>query len=911
MKRKFLGTIFALTLVCAGIFGFARISRATQGQDICDNLTMPAPKDEIFYVLGSSSSATSSGAASSRAIEAGIDQLKYLDVCVVDGYLTQVEHVGIVHKFEVGPNFFAGGQMNLGEILFKALLEVKKNMTWMDEGPSSLSDQSLKDFLLELTQQAVMEATKEGELDKLPWLEGWTEIDKESLKDFLIDALQESLMEVTRTYQGASPTGIDKYTLEKNLSKASLKDFLLYYKDAHEQFLFDMMAQLLEKGRLDWDAVEALKGFELAKIEKAREDVNKLMYETLKELKEEPLLIKKIKPNDPRNQQLGEYLRTIGLKLESIQDCPWGIKVDIGGTDQCVVIKKQGRIVRNVDDYIYEQALKKARDFIMCYFAPWRHFPFGKGGKARKMDWNIGKSKNWCPPDPSDPSKYVQPDNYSNDCNPKNDSCLPKCSTKYICDRMMKQAGAPVNGARRDAFSNSFKSYKNQLCPSDQQKEELKKELLFTFTRKHEFLDRMPPEEWYYGKPDYSGDDPREWWKQGRARCNFIMENITGGISGEQLTGLSGSLKKQRAKTFGKFEKGDYMPNLLIQKGQGAGFLDSSYLHQLRQDKNTKDGQRRIVTNIANNIVAETEKKQSLYFQAGEGITPKQYLVGWRADYGTGADKMDDLYTINTGEIISPAKILTSKIEAAQQAQFDLAMKAWKNEPQGMVEAELECPTTSDGPPVGPISKADYDALDCGPPPPNLQHRWYKVKIPVGATTKTVCKFPVFNELTCRRFGDITMPTRLPTLPQELPAPWEDVSEYADLTQSTNYFKEANQKGSREPPPDLRRKQGQSLWNKYPKIYPEMYADKSNAPSILTDKWGKNKVSEGYYLNKWYKDVTQLYEKPMSQVLCDWFIGEEVASEGHSTIFNDPKLRNIIYEHCLPENMNEYNALPP
>lgn len=94
-----------------------------------------------------------------------------------------------------------------------------------------------------------------------------------------------------------------------------------------------------------------IKTFELQKIEKAREDVNKLIFEVETELVDQGTII-----NQPDPLTGAEH-----------------------------IIKKPGRIIHNLDDFIYEEPIQKARDFIYCYFGgdlspsviPWKILPLG------------------------------------------------------------------------------------------------------------------------------------------------------------------------------------------------------------------------------------------------------------------------------------------------------------------------------------------------------------------------------------------------------------------------------------------------------------------------------------------------------------------------------------------------------
>ncbi len=120
------------------------------------------------------------------------------------------------------------------------------------------------------------------------------------------------------------------------------------YELGIETFMFDLF-QSLQKRQEDFTT-----SFELQKIEKAREDVNKLIYETQRELID-----------------YGAVTAGAGI-LDPV-------------TGVAMIIKKPSRIIHNLDDFLYEEPIQKGRDFIYCYFGgdlspgitPWKLFPLG------------------------------------------------------------------------------------------------------------------------------------------------------------------------------------------------------------------------------------------------------------------------------------------------------------------------------------------------------------------------------------------------------------------------------------------------------------------------------------------------------------------------------------------------------
>jgi len=177
-----------------------------------------------------------------------------------------------------------------------------------------------------------------------------------------------------------------------------------------------------------------------------------------------------------------------------------------------------------------------------------------------------------------------------------------------------------------------------------------------------------------------------------------------------------------------------------------------------------------------------------------------------------------------------------------------------------------------------------------------LEHGWYLVSVPVanGDPPKYECRWPQFNDITCSNFGYIvTSPVYSQDggagnqgLPNELPAPWEDFNDYMKIPDSYKGWFEGeiqvgedaggtpititgHQAGLRKAPPAFESPEYASLYSDLADSYPDIYGKAYDKGAIFPTP------SEDYYTNKWYKGVTQLYEKPMSEILRTWFQFEE------------------------------------
>jgi len=809
--------------------------------------------------------------------QASVFQEWFIDTCIMDGYLTAVRHVAEVHRFEVEGSLFADkikngdpNEANLGQLFEVAFMEVTK-----------MPDET-------------------------------------------------------------------KRIKKEDLQLASLKDFFLVLKDSNEQFTTDLMTAISEKERID---MEALKKYELAKIEKAREDVNKLTYETMNELKGESLVY--------QQDILGKLTRGLGLKIVATSsastNCPFGALVyaDDGKGNtirQCVIIKKEGRVVQNVDDFIYEESIQKARDFLMCYLAPWRHFPLGEdyyfaatshdritenackekaGGDCKILrdgtspDFSsfakVMGTPAWCGEEATaDIMKKLKDGDFTKDKYPgyedafydqyKNsticevaeklgsrdirvtkqcrvavrkildDKTLPAaCHYQKICDAARDDAnknytwkdadGHDLTG-RPDMFDPAFKDYKKRLCPSDQIKEDMKKSFLFDLARKYKFIYTGPSEQWYYN----AGNSMTGMDKQ---KCALILGNLGYDVEGLFIEQLDNALKSNTLRAYLEYQQQLWQADLPIAIAYRPDVTDTDISsNSFGMEKNTAYGVESYLRNILDKIVGDYQSLRTAEYAVGEGLRSEKYLIGF-------VDKDGKYFFIDTENIVSPALFLKEKVAAATQAQFDLAQMAFKQNPESS-GTNWSCPTPYAG---NNLKKNEFD----NPPGPytnlksmcsdqskGLKHGWYLVELTDSGTPaeekKFECRWPQFNDITCEVFGYTTIEAiKEYKMPQELPAPWEDTGTYMTIPQE--YKDWADIKINDQSGEDLGLKKAPPAFDSIE--YKTKYQDLDKNYGFYKDAYGDNAefpaVSEDYYINKWYKGITQLYEKPMSEILKGWF----------------------------------------
>lgn len=790
--------------------------------------------------------------------------------------------------------------------------------------------------------------------------------------------------------------------------------FLCTFKDYQEHFTFNYLNAKAEKDRIELtkSLVGELKAFELAKIEKAREDVNKLIQETIKELKDQPLVITDASNliDNLARTNVQKILRLNGLSVEGQLvtlvagiACPTGILVNAepgSSSPECWVIKQSSRVVENLDDYLYEEALQKSRDAIMCLLAPWNHWPLGEyngevvttnvNGSTTPTyidDFIFGRNLGFC--DETAPFPY----------DVQRTTTLNECSTQYICAIARRQAGL-----RPDMFSPHFEDYKQKLCPSDRIKEDLKREFLTSLMRKHRAIEFMPPEIWYYGKSMYpnsaisdetifqyddsvrpgQGGPPQAFilndeycQNQGLlpnitlqdrslnyclpydpsfsiGRCTFILENLGLGKTGSYFAQYSGgpvyskifSSQRRYLEVLVR-EIREFFPSIPLSidvKRKHRLYIDDpTEYERAKEDKNNLEGLKRTLTQLIAGVGGETKEKNILKYGAGSGIKPLQYLFGWNVcddankiaqmDNAAGqtvCNELKDLYRVcefdgtrcqgagyyffETDDIISPAIFLLNKIAASIQSEFDLAMMAWKEEPESSdFERETQCPlphcATKDDFNCWWKETEEYSAKKLYFPESNVSKPIREKRIEYEK-----CIFKARDNLTQTHIGTIEIDPaerRIIRFPKILPAPWEDLDKYLNLKNGwgdfiDNYCGAFKDKQNCEERHYLRDggfpfcqwyddKQLIVRWSQDSAKRTQDGVCRYNAdrvlvydtdlrndvyrnidPGVNIDPWSVGERAPGFsgrgqYFNRLYRETIQLFEKPLGEALLDWY----------------------------------------
>ncbi|MBI4128797.1 MAG: hypothetical protein HY460_01985 [Parcubacteria group bacterium] len=409
-----------------------------------------------------------------------------------------------------------------------------------------------------------------------------------------------------------------------------------------------------------------LQDFTLGQIEKAREDVAKLVYETEQELKEEALLSEWRKmtceTTDPdtglciagAKNEFERILRTRGLIRRGPPDdavCPGGYMMTYDGNanpvtgggptvtkTECVLIKKEGRVITNPDEYLYEEPIEKARHYAQCYLAPWRYFPFANDTAQCESLGLTGSA----------------------------------CTGRAVCEKL-----------RQDG----------KQCESDQMRDRLKFEMLNKVQRKDRYIFRNtnPPESWYTP-----------------LRCEYMLSFLpspkcVNGQCPKDPELLNPPLdardqpyierQTQRTQWY-RYKEGE--PDLDTQPAYNAESIAWGHLDQSLDWKNTFAGVAQKVSENMEQIISEYQELRKAEFIAGQGIRAEKYLIGWtNRNRGKACDKAKPLYGrvlegcgpddafegffyFSTEDIIAPAVVLLQKMQSATQAQFDLAQRAYK-----------------------------------------------------------------------------------------------------------------------------------------------------------------------------------------------------------------------------------------
>ena len=463
-----------------------------------------------------------------------------------------------------------------------------------------------------------------------------------------------------------------------------------------------------------------LKTFELAKIEKAREDVNKLTFETQRELTGQGVIAQ--------------------------------VKDPVTGEEYS--IKKEGRIITNPDDFLFEEPIQKARDFTYCYLAPWKHFSLDSNDKQYCDDLGLEGAE---------------------------------CATTKVCELMPFEK---PNGIAQ--------------CPSDIIRDQIKQQLLSELVRKETSWAKAPPESWYTPAICEKITNSLSCANKGTCfKCDFLSQSCdikaADELTNEELKGVE-----------------DSHSSLAINIALSENATLQEYQEAMGNTNNDAMSLKRMLKQQIQGIIDQYQTLRQTQYTAGQGIRPEKYLISFtdaktgssdipcgnryysptdkEFNEGTGDCKelderffgralnmnyknkayTDRLFWFDTENIVSPAIVLLQKMAATAMAQFDLAMQGYRYPAINSREA-----TTT-------ISNASLD---------------------IATTTY-----------------------QKPTITNLAP-PWLDQNDYAKL--------------------------------------PQKYIDD------VEGDW-PSEIDENFYLNRWYKDINQMYlpqgeTSTFSRILKEWF----------------------------------------
>lgn len=373
-----------------------------------------------------------------------------------------------------------------------------------------------------------------------------------------------------------------------------------------------------------------LLSFELGKIEKAREDVNKLMYEAYRELNPEALQLQL------GTEETKQILKSQGISTAAIDSA----------TGLPVTIKLEGRIITNIDDFLEEEPIQKARDYVYCALAPWKHFPLDPEDADYCKDNNLtigAEDEVICGGEPKTCEIIKR----------------KRCNTENVCVLMAEEG---------------------KQCPSDKRRDEFKERLLMEIHRKHKFLDTAPPESWY--TPD---------------RCQLILE----GLSCDQQEKSKCPLPKPGPELTKNYDLIQDEPTIDLAPSTDRVLSWNDYIQLASNPSNSPLALLEKIRQNAERIITEYRTNRQVQYIAGQGLRPEKYLIGFPDK--TTAQKEEDkkkfgrelkgytgqYFFFDTENVISPAVILQNKLAAATQAQFDLAQMAFKYPPdQSMASSE-------------------------------------------------------------------------------------------------------------------------------------------------------------------------------------------------------------------------------
>ena len=583
-----------------------------------------------------------------------------------------------------------------------------------------------------------------------------------------------------------------------------------------EQSVLTFLGELLDL--LGQKQMESTAAFELLKVEKAREDTNKLFQEVQEELTDYGIVLAY---PDPRLQS------SLGCVADPAR-CD--AQPDSNEVPLTIAPYKDSRIIHNVFDYIYEEPRQQARVFAQCFF---NMYIWHQAGLKNEIESQLGLQNL---PNNNRPCKRAG-----------EELCTYGRSTVQSINNIRARRDAVIAAMRR---SNQYMVDYPQI-------------FLFGDWTGYPEADR-------YGLQGRGEAADKKLREASMRNCALVLgtsNTVPPGVPdpGPRFHNVpSGGI----AKTFSEI-----LPTL---GKTTSGRTDNSWwdLSVVREGRNNLDGITGMAVKEVERILAETQNERELTYLAGQGIRPERFYV--RVDATDPANQKEVLpypgldnaqvpnviYEHDTGYIISPAVILLQKMQAANQAMFDLAQKSFLYlDPESTSTDILErynvstnaitCfnadGTTRSCPDL--FSSFEREICNQGIEDPDKDPPLHRTCMVVRPWLKPKARFKSAPDATAvgpRLKASESGPAFILSTESGLPAPWEDKDEYVAL---------GNEKVGR---------QDSSKGELQYRIVDYLEGSGVGFPSGNVppkgDNIGSKVLGADYAINDWYDRVFEMYE---------------------------------------------------
>ena len=414
------------------------------------------------------------------------------------------------------------------------------------------------------------------------------------------------------------------------------------FQQRMESFEYSLHSTLLQK-QLDTEAAR-----ELARVEKARFDVNRLVASVYDELR-----TTQVNLPDEKAKVLQSIGIAVGMNTENKEFCKasYEARANIGEGEQCIAVQQEARIITNIDDYVFEEPIRKAADFLFCYLGDWRHFPIDE----INSDYNCEKliESKGCSEQDIISALDLSGEDFING----------KIGIGEVCEAMRK---------------------KDIKCSADIMRDTIKYDTLNQIARKDRTSTLMPPQTWY--TPD---------------RCKIIesvlpikapctIANNGNDSSTSCATPFTKNIKRitndDATSIYGN-------PTLKLTPDNDPIWSFAKVLESFQVPENSVNRLKEKTFNQAQEIINDYTELNKIQYQTGKGLRPATYIIGFKdylnsktfeilkkdkiinplPAYWENGEPEGQYFFFDTGIVISPTVILLDKLESAIQAQFDLA----------------------------------------------------------------------------------------------------------------------------------------------------------------------------------------------------------------------------------------------